>query len=77
MLIPTEPGLYTAFVVGPNEERPESPNAIIEVYGESPFLRARIHTLVSCNHPMLQTGSHIDGCAKHITVGPKIVLSPL
>jgi hypothetical protein len=39
-MFPTEPGLYWAKITeGPGRPKPDSFNAVVEVYGESPFFQ--------------------------------------
>jgi hypothetical protein len=75
--LPKKQGLYAALVIGADEMKPEIPNAIIEICGNAPYLQAVIHTLNNCNHPLLRTGSRIDGREnKHIIIGRRISLLP-
>ena len=40
LMFPTEPGLYWAKITeGPGRPKPDSFNAVVEVYGESPFFQ--------------------------------------
>jgi hypothetical protein len=66
--LPDSAGLYFAFV---GRESSGRPNAILEVSGEAPHLRAVLRHLSNCTHPLGPKGE-IDGDTAGVALGPPI-----